>query len=133
MKVLEAFPERKYSMLIYEDEDIDVFRERLVKSGGFTGEPVRLTDGRVVGRVLSAATFPQPFTTPDGDSYPHGTAVLEIQWASAEFMKVAHEAEIEIEPSGRVLLVGDGAGDRRVEKSQSALLSAEIRERWGFV
>lgn len=48
-------------------------------------------------------------------------------------MKVAHEAEIEIEPSGRVLLVSDGAGDRRVEKLQSALLSAEIRQRWGFV
>jgi hypothetical protein len=109
MIVLESKPDPRggaggYTMAILEGVDPDA----LVKSGtAFAGEPVYLTDGRVVGRVLSNGRSPAPFRA-GGRSFPMETPVIEVYWESAEFAKVAEQADVRVE-DGRILLVGDDA------------------------
>jgi hypothetical protein len=130
VKVLESIPARKYTMLLYEDEDPETFQKQLIDTrGSVRGAPVKLSDGRAVGKVLSAATWPYPFTASDGEQY-ESAAVLEIQWDDAPFQKFAEEADITIE-HGEVVLLGDDAGDRQsVKKSGQALLRDELHAAW---
>jgi hypothetical protein len=91
-----------YTLAIFEGIDPDA----LVKSGTyFAGQPVALTDGREVGRVLSNARSPVAFRVA-GRSFPIETPVIEIAWHSANFQKVAEKADLRLE-GGRILLVGD--------------------------
>jgi hypothetical protein len=78
----------------------------LVKSGTyFAGQPVVLTDGRQVGRVLSNARSPVAFHAA-GQDFPIETPVIEILWHSASFQKAAEEADLRLD-RGRILLVGE--------------------------
>lgn len=132
MRVLEEKADLNYLQAICDDEDADVFRARLIKSGGLAGVPILLSDGRRVGTVLSGGAWPSTFTA-DDEVYEDGAAVIEMQFDSAAFMKSAREAELTLE-DGAVVLLGDQAGDRPhpVEKSADAQMHAELRAGWGL-
>ena len=90
--------------------------DRLLKSGtSLAGEPVRLSDGRRVGRVLSTGRAPAPFRV-GRRVFPSETPVTEIEWNSAEFGEVAKDADLRLRDD-KVLLLGDDAPP--VEKSVS--------------
>jgi hypothetical protein len=132
---IEVKPDMAYGQYALTDDDPDEFRARLAKRGaGYAGLPVKLSDGRTVGTVLSAAAAPFPIEAEDGEYYD-GAPVVEVQWASKDMLVLAKEAELVID-SERVLLLGDDAGDvpsgAAVEKSRDALLSDELRRGWGF-
>jgi hypothetical protein len=104
--VLESKPDPRggpggYTLAIFEGIDPDA----LVKSGTyFAGQPVVLTDGREVGRVLSNARSPVAFRVA-GRDLPIETPVIEILWHSAEFQKAAEQADLRLD-GGRILLAG---------------------------
>jgi hypothetical protein len=101
--VLESKPAQGggYTLAIFEGIDPDA----LVKSGiCFAGQPVVLSDGREVGKVLSNARSPVAFSKA-GREFPIETPVIEILWHSAEFQKAAEEADLRFD-KGRILLVG---------------------------
>jgi hypothetical protein len=128
--VLEENPDLNYLQAIFEDEDVDAFRDRVIKSGSLAGLPVRLSDGRQVGQVLSGGAWPFEFTASDGETYD-GAAIVEMRFESADFLKVASEAEITLTDDA-VLLLGDEAGDvaEPVAKSYGDQLSQELRAGW---
>jgi hypothetical protein len=130
MRVLAEKPEHGYLQVIFDDEDVEAFRHRLVKSGSFAGWPIRVSTGKRVGTVLSGAAWNQPFEH-DGEHYD-GAALFELKFDSPEFMQAAKEADLTLEDDA-VVILGDDAGDHEgVQKSSRALLSEELRRGFGF-
>jgi hypothetical protein len=91
-----------YTLAVFEGVDPDA----LVKRGAFfAGQPVVLSDGRVVGRVLSNGRAPAAFRAA-GRSFPMETPVIEILWNDADFAKTAEQADLLVS-EGKILLLGD--------------------------
>jgi hypothetical protein len=133
MIVLHENPALRYLSAVFDDEDVEAFRNRLAKIGSLIGRPVRLSDGRKVGQVIGGGAWPNTFTTEDGEHF-EGAPIIEMIFDSADFMKAAKRADLTLEDEA-VVLLGSSAGDRPgspVKKSARDALRDELRAAWGL-
>jgi hypothetical protein len=76
--------------------------------------PIRLSDGRQIGILLSTGRAPDDLTL-DGVRYPRfQTTVAEVLWANPGIAALAKKARIDISDQGVTLL---GTGSPRIEKA----------------